>query len=172
MWLIAAVPTTVGAPLQIEIFPGNLRVAANANVTLSSYNIPTTVTTNSGFTNIADHRGDISIIPFRGVHAITRKQPGLQALTPPSTTQFTTFIHPAQLNGIYPSGLAITGLTYSTGNALVNPWGSSAGLTTNGSQLFTSQFFQGTYNLALAINGIYSTTSSNAQPTSRVIMRG
>jgi hypothetical protein len=171
MWLITAVPTTVAAPVQIEIFPGNLRVAANANVTLSSYNV-TSVTTNSGFGNSPDYRGDISIIPFRGVHAITRKQPGLQSATAPSNTQFTTFIHPAQLNGIYPSGLAITGLTYSTGNALVNPWGCSAGLTTNGAQLFTSQFFFGSYSLALAINGIYSTTSSNAQPTSRVIMRG
>jgi hypothetical protein len=189
LWLIYSFPASF-AYQQVEYFTGNLT------------QIPGTVTlsTNQGSTNgmatqltlgtASDSRGDLNIIPFRGMHFIQPKQPWAAGSQPSFTAvgMFTTFLHPNAGTGltpgyntgnVYPSGQFITShnVYMSIANGayygLATPFSGSGGLTTNGCQLFyTYNNTINPVNHAITVNGIYNTWKSDTSLTGRLLLRG
>ena len=172
LWLVYAQPS-LNVHIQQELYPANV-LTAGSSITCTAGGI--TFSGNPGSTNFSpgssDYRGDLSIIPFRGMFFIGLKRSGLQSQNVAVPGYFTTFLHPTQTTGTYPSGQFVTNNNVNITQGLINsPFQSSSGLTTNGCQLFSTTNSGGYYYIQV-INGIYQTTRSDTLPTGRLLLRG
>ena len=174
VWLIYSTPGS-NQHNQLEYWPGNL-VARGTALSLTSgltYSITNAGTNAFPSNGTTDFKGDIYIIPYKGMHFIGPRRPGLGSAATNTFGFATTFIHPAVTANTVPSGQFIANPPAAiTTGVFAHPFQSGSGLTTNGSQLFSGYFNINTWNIVMTINGIYGTTTSNAQPTSRLIVKG
>lgn len=179
LWLFSADPTN-NRHIQQELYPANLQIVSTASLTGLASGLGQSVTNFSNQLNLwgnstQDYRGDLSIIPFRGMHFISPKQPGNGATGVATPGYFTVLIHPsvAITSNTYPAGnlITINNTTLTTGLPS-SPFQRSGGLWTDGCRLFASHFNVTVANQVYIINGIYQTYSTAGLATSRLMLRG
>jgi hypothetical protein len=136
-----------------------------------------------GFNN-ADYRGDLSIIPFRGIFLLGMKCPGMAtgpyafpfsawSLIPPSGTGTNAIGTTVPLN--IAVGYATNATNYQLGLSyninLIN-----GGLTTDCNRIFGSynvnNNISGLYNAVYCITGLYGVVNTQASANSRLLLRG
>jgi hypothetical protein len=172
VWFICAQPSSNNHRID-EYFTSNLQTTSYVSFTSSGGTYTTTTAGTSTQCASIDFKGDINVIPFRGMHFWSPKRPGMQGTATTTIGAFICLFDPLGVPTNGANGLAVASInTALTGGLLQTPFQNSCSLTTNGSQLFSGFFSSGSQNIILAINGIYSTTTSNAQPTSRLIVKG
>ena len=189
LWFVYSYVTSSFSYYQVEYFTGNL-TQLPGTVTLSSgLGSANGMQTNLSLSAVADNRGDLAIIPFRGMHFISPKQPGVAGVHLGAVAgMFTTFLHPNAGTGltpgyntgnVYPSGQFITynnpfnSIVNGAWYGLATPFWGASGLTTNGCQLFyTYNNTINPANFAITVNGIYNTWKSDTSLTGRLLLRG
>lgn len=168
-WVMSANPVSSVFSIYDVSTTGNLASMAgpyNASITTTIAQCQT----NFYGTATADFRGDMYLIPYRGMHRIGFKKPGFDIGTAASIPY--TFMYSLHYNTSTPQGSPLLHNSFLT-NVPANPNGASNWPSTNGIHVFHSYSSpQGTNNAVYIQSGLYNTNNASGYSTSRLLLEG
>ena len=155
-----------------ECFQSNIGLLSEGSTATTGCGVSTAYYhCNLNFNN-QDYRGDISIVPFRGVYILSQKMPGqTNGSSYPSAGGYLHLISPFNTAGGYGLvGTIVGGSTNTLFYHFLN-WGGC--LTTDGARIFNTGYYQtGTYYVAMCVTGLYNTTNTQGSSSGRLMLRG